>query len=153
MQPSAIGEFGDFMDNLQVIKSLLVQKFLNSFPGRNVRTSGAACLRTGCIQSQSPDHSANLRDVQLEKASWLDNLILNISIQNVGVAFPLTHDEELQMPRSKSKESLAVRAFLFSIKAIDFTASRGETGHATMRRLCLQFVPKLVAFFEFSLFV
>lgn len=84
----------------------------------------------------------NVRDVQLEKASWLDDLIVNISIQNVGVAFPLTHDEELQMPRGKSKESLAVRAFLFSIKAIDFTASRGETGQAKMIRLCLQFVPK-----------
>jgi hypothetical protein len=84
----------------------------------------------------------NVGDVQLEKVSWLDDLIISISIQNVGVAFPLTHDEELQIIRSKTKESLAVRAFLFSIKAIDFTASRGETGQATMRRLCLQFVPK-----------
>jgi hypothetical protein len=84
----------------------------------------------------------NVGDVQLEKASWLDNLIISILIQNVGVAFPLTHDEDLQIPRSKSKESLAVRAFLFSIKAIDFTATRGETGQATMSRLCFQFVPK-----------
>lgn len=84
----------------------------------------------------------NVADIQLEKASWLDDLNIGFSIQNVGVAFPLTHDEELQIPRNRAKESIAVRAFLVGIKTIDFTASRGETGQATIERLSFQFVPK-----------
>jgi len=93
-------------------------------------------------QSILKTFDVNVSDVQLETSSWINDLDVSISIQSVGVAFPLTHDEDLQIPRKKSKESVAVRAFLFSIKSIDFATNRGETGQATMEHLSFQFVPK-----------
>src|SRR5688572_29499021 len=71
----------------------------------------------------------NIGDVQEDKPPLLENLVLDLMVQNVGVAFPLTHDEELELPRFKST-SVPVRAFLFSIKSIQFKSSHGETGKA-----------------------
>lgn len=93
-------------------------------------------------QSILQTFDVNVGDVQLEKSSWLDDLIITLSIRNVGIAFPLTHDEDLHFSRNKTKESAAIRAFLFCIKSIHFTASRGETGQATLQRLSFQFVPR-----------
>lgn len=79
-----------------------------------------------------------VRDVQLEETtSWLHSYVLHVTIQNVGVAFPLSNDD-LQ----RQSASAAVPAFLFSIRSITFSTTRGETGEATMKRLCLQFVSR-----------
>ena len=81
---------------------------------------------------------------ELQSTSWLDNYIINIAIKNVGIAFPLAHDSSLQLPRSGSQDSTAVRAFLFSIKSIVFGTHRGESGEVTMRGFSFQFVPRFV---------
>ena len=79
-----------------------------------------------------------VRDVQLEETTtWLHGYVVNVVIQGVGVAFPLSNDD-LQ----RHSSSGAVKAFLFSIRSIAFTATRGETGEAVMERLCFQFIPR-----------
>lgn len=80
-----------------------------------------------------------------ERKSWLDNHIINVAIHNIGVAFPLTLDQDLELPQTGSTDSTAVRAFLFSIKSIEFGTRHGETGQATMQRLSFQFVSRYVA--------
>jgi hypothetical protein len=83
------------------------------------------------------------RDTQIrEKSAWLDDFIINISIRNIGVAFPLTHDQDLELPQIGSGDFTAVRAFLFSIRMVEFGMHRGETGQATMQSLSFQFVPR-----------
>jgi hypothetical protein len=86
-----------------------------------------------------------VRDVQLEETTnWLHGYIVNVVIQGVGVAFPLSNDD-LQRHGSSG----AVKAFLFSISSIAFTATRGETGEAVMKRLCFQFIPRCASsYFE-----
>ena len=86
----------------------------------------------------------NVRDDELKQSSWISDCIITISIQDVGVAFPLSHDEGLEFPRTKSKiqESSAVGAFLLSIKSIEFGTHHGETGRAVMQRLSFQFVSR-----------
>lgn len=82
------------------------------------------------------------RDTQVrEKSAWLDNYVINVSTRNIGVAFPLIHDQDLELPQIGSRDSTAVRAFLFSIKLVEFGTHRGETGQATMQSLSFQFVP------------
>jgi hypothetical protein len=83
------------------------------------------------------------RDTQVqEKSAWLDDYIINVSTRNIGVAFPLTHDQDLELLQIGSRDSTAVRAFLFSIKLVEFGTHRGETGQATMQSLSFQFVPR-----------
>jgi hypothetical protein len=84
------------------------------------------------------------RDTKVqEKSNWLDDYIINVSTRNIGVAFPLTHDQDLELPHAGSSDSTAIRAFLFSIKAVEFGTHRGETGQATIRSLSFQFVSRL----------
>lgn len=94
------------------------------------------------------------RDVQLqEKSGWVDEYTINVSAQNIGVAFPLTHDHDLELPQTGSRDSAAVRAFLFSIKLVEFGAHRGETGQANMQSLSFQFISRsgcYVLFPDFS---
>jgi hypothetical protein len=80
-------------------------------------------------------------DVELKQSSWISDCIITVSIQGVGVAFPLSKD---LLPRTKSKgqDSSAVGAFLLSIKSIEFGTHRGETGKAIMQRLSFQFVSR-----------
>lgn len=97
-------------------------------------------------QSILKTFEGGVRDTHIpEKSSWLDDYIINVSTRNIGAAFPLTHDQDLELPQlGGSRDSTAVRAFLFSIKSIEFDTHRGETGHATMKGLSFQFVPRYV---------
>lgn len=95
-------------------------------------------------QSILKTFDVNIGDIELEQSSWISDYVITISIQGVGVAFPLTHDEDLELPRAKGKslDSCAVGAFLLSIKSIEFGTHRGETGKAVMQRLSFQFVSR-----------
>jgi hypothetical protein len=82
-------------------------------------------------------------DVQLEETtSWISEFLVHITIHNIGVAFPLAHDFDLELPHTASRDSTAVRAFLLSVKSISFSANRGETGQAIMESLSFQFVSR-----------
>jgi len=85
---------------------------------------------------------AGMRDTHPVQRSWLEDYIVHISIRNVGFAFPLTHNANLEYPKSGSRESSAIPAFLWSIKSIMFETHRGETGQAKMKDFSFQFTPK-----------
>ena len=72
-------------------------------------------------------------------ATWLEQRIIIIDINNVGAAIPLTFGME---GISVSGESNAIPAFLFSVQSIMFQSQRGEAGGATVRRFACQFVDK-----------
>lgn len=72
--------------------------------------------------------------------SWLKRYIIEFSLSNIGVAFPLAHDHDMDLPPVGSHDSTAVRAFLFSIQSVRFGTQHGETGQASMERLSFQFV-------------
>lgn len=77
--------------------------------------------------------------------SWLNRYIIDLTIRNFGVAFPLTLTSDLQLPQQSGRhDSGAVKAFLFSIKSLKFSAQRGETGQATMKGFSFQFVSQYV---------
>lgn len=77
-------------------------------------------------------------------STWLSNHTIDLTIRNIGVAFPLTLDDSLELPQTGSLDSSAVRAFLFSIKSLVFGTQRGETGQAVMKGFSFQFVSRWV---------
>lgn len=89
----------------------------------------------------------NSLDVKIgeQKASSEKSLLelynISIVVRNVGVAFPLTLSRDLHLPRH---DDSAVRAFLFSIKTIEFGTQLGENGQASMTSFSFQFVSKYV---------
>ncbi|KAF8070507.1 hypothetical protein FPV67DRAFT_1756074, partial [Lyophyllum atratum] len=131
MQPSSIGEVGDFIDHLQA--EMLDRKEQRALELAAFKEKTQSILKT---------FEVGIRDSQKETRAWLENYIINISTRNIGVAFPLTHDQELQLPQTGSRDSTAVPAFLWSIKSIEFGTHRGETGQAVMKDFSFQFVSR-----------
>lgn len=74
-------------------------------------------------------------------SSWLRKYTIQVTVENLGVAFPLALDDDLMLPKPGYQSVDAVRAFLFSIKTICFSTHRGESGQATMVNFSFQFVP------------
>ena len=69
---------------------------------------------------------------------------ISVIVRNIGVAFPLTLTRDFHLPRSGSHDDNAVRAFLFSIKTIEFGTQLGENGQASMTGFSFQFVSRYV---------
>ena len=78
--------------------------------------------------------------------SLLELYNISVVVKNVGVAFPLTLSRDFHLPRSRSgsRDDSAVRAFLFSIKTIEFGTQLGENGQASMSGFSFQFVSRYV---------
>lgn len=76
------------------------------------------------------------------KSDWLSNHTVELTILDIGVAFPLDLNQGIQLPHSETVNPTAVRAFLFSIKSLKFATQRGETGQAVMEGFSFQFVSR-----------
>ncbi|KAG6849567.1 hypothetical protein H0H93_007348 [Arthromyces matolae] len=131
MQPSSIGEVGDFIDHLQA--EMLDRKTQRALELTAFKEKTRRILQT---------FEVGVQDTSTDTRPWLDGYIINISTRNVGVAFPLTLDQDLQLPTLGSRDSVAVPAFLWSIKSIEFGTNRGQTGQAEMRMFSFQFVSR-----------
>ena len=79
---------------------------------------------------------------KVAEKSLLEMYTVSLVIKNIGVAFPLTLARDLQMPRTGSHDESAVRAFLFSIKNLEFGTQLGENGQASMSGFSFQFVSR-----------
>lgn len=75
-----------------------------------------------------------------ETSTWLSQHTVDLIIRNIGVAFPLAYDQDLELPQIGSHDSVAVRAFLFSVKSFVFGTQRGETSQAVVNGFSFQFV-------------
>ncbi|OBZ68137.1 hypothetical protein A0H81_11867 [Grifola frondosa] len=131
MQPSSIGELGDFVDHLQA--EVLIRKEQRATELAEFKEKTKSLMRSLDVK---------IGETQVAEASWLDMYTFSLAIRNIGVAFPLTLNQNLQMPRSTSQDTAAVRAFLFSIKSLEFGTEQGESGQAAMKGFSFQFVSR-----------
>ncbi|KAF8893814.1 hypothetical protein BD779DRAFT_1669348 [Infundibulicybe gibba] len=129
MQPSSIGEIGDFIDQMQTEASKRQEQRALELAAFKEKTQ--KILKT---------FEVRVRDVQTQKRPWFYNFIINVSVRNIGIAFPLTLEQDLEIPLTGSKDSNSVRAFLLSVKSIEFVSHRGETGQVIMKSLSFQFI-------------
>ncbi|KAJ7647262.1 hypothetical protein FB45DRAFT_987066 [Roridomyces roridus] len=132
VQPSSFGEVGDFVDHLQA--ELWDRREQRALDLAAFKEKAQSILKTFEVPTQ---------DVQIKpQSSWLTSYVIDMTIHNIGVAFPLTHDRNFELPRTGSRDSSAVKAFLFSVKSIKFATRRGETGEAKMQGFSFQFVSR-----------
>ncbi|KAI0074167.1 hypothetical protein K474DRAFT_1774197 [Panus rudis PR-1116 ss-1] len=129
MQPSSIGELGDFIDHLQAEIATRKEKRANELA--EFREKTRSVMRTFDVK---------LGESQPSDTTWWDEYIIKIDIRNVGIVFPLALDTDLGLPRSGSTNSSSVRAFLFSVKSVQFGTQKGESGQITIRGFSFQFV-------------
>ncbi|KAG7098617.1 hypothetical protein E1B28_000539 [Marasmius oreades] len=132
MQPSSIGEIGDFIDQLQT--EMLERREQRSLELAAFKSKAQQILKTFEV---TPSPQLEQESTQPKLPFWLNQYVIEFSIRSVGVAFPLAHDHDMS---STSSGERAVKAFLFSIKTISFETHRGETGQANMKSLSFQFI-------------
>ncbi|KAF9450414.1 hypothetical protein P691DRAFT_468038 [Macrolepiota fuliginosa MF-IS2] len=130
MQPSSIGEIGDFVDHLQAEISERKEQRAQELAAFKQKTQ--SIMRT---------FEVKVRDVQTEQAPWLAKYLISVTIKDLGIAFPITLEQDIQLLRQKYKSAFT-KAFLFSISSIAFAINRGETGEAVMKDLSFQFVSR-----------
>ncbi|KAF5393264.1 hypothetical protein D9757_000624 [Collybiopsis confluens] len=133
MQPSSIGEMGDFIDDLQMEMADRREHRAQELLAFKQKTQ--QLIQTFELKTQEPA-------VPSRGMSWLSRYIIQFSLSSIGVAFPLAHDHDMELPPAGSHDSAAVRAFLFSIKSVKFGTQHGETGQASMDKLSFQFVSR-----------
>ncbi|KAI0342100.1 hypothetical protein BDW22DRAFT_1358216 [Trametopsis cervina] len=133
MQPSSIGELGDFADHIQAEVALREEQRAQDLAEFKEKTRNL--LRTLEITTES----SQLQDSSI---SWVDQHSVDISVANIGIAFPLTLNQDVRNPPLSPTDEGAVRAFLFSVKSITFNSQRAETGKASMKGFAFQFVSR-----------
>ncbi|KAI0829807.1 hypothetical protein BC628DRAFT_1477689 [Trametes gibbosa] len=131
MQPSSIGELGDFIDHLQA--EVLIRKEQRASELEEFKEKTRSLMRTLDVK---------IGEQAASEKSLLELYTMSLVISHVGVAFPLSLTRDLQMPRSGSQDDASVRAFLFSIKSISFASNLGENGQASMTNFAFQFVSR-----------
>jgi len=132
MQPSSIGQLGDFIDHIQAELKLRAEQRAKELAAFKEKTR--EFIRT--FESSKPVPDA----IQ----SWISDFLINFTFKNIGIAFPLDFDPSLRMERSESGKDRATGAFLLSVKSLSFSLQRGENGQAVMKGTALQFVSRLV---------
>jgi hypothetical protein len=83
-----------------------------------------------------------------DRRSWLDRRIIALDVNSIGVAFPLSTQDDLFFSGGTrhpgSTNSSSIPAFLFSIHHVEFRTQRYETGNARITDFAFQFVSRLV---------
>lgn len=149
MQPSSIGELGDFVDHLQVrLYSIYSQLILilgqaEIFIRKEQRANDLEEFKEK-TRSLMKSLDVKTGEPKTSQKSLLEMYTASVVIQNIGVAFPLTLARDLQMSRVGSHDESAVKAFLFSIKTLKFGTQLGENGQASMTNFSFQFVSRYV---------
>ena len=128
MQPSSIGQLGDFLDHIQAELKLRAEQRAKELAAFKEKTR--EFIKT--FESSKPGPDA----IQ----SWISGFLINFTFKNIGIAFPLDFDPTIRIERPESGKDRATRAFLLSIKSLSFSLQRGESGQAVMKGTALQFV-------------
>ncbi|KAI6157760.1 hypothetical protein BKA82DRAFT_130576 [Pisolithus tinctorius] len=130
MQPSSISELGDFIDHHRA--ELFIRRSQRTAELEAFKEKTRTILKTFEVQRRKPDLE--------QSTSWLSKHSITVNIERIGVAFPLSFDQSLELSMSASCNFSAVRAFLFSVRRIKFHTQRGEVGQMTTKELSFQFV-------------
>ncbi|TBU47302.1 hypothetical protein BD309DRAFT_511415 [Dichomitus squalens] len=132
MQPSSIGELADYVDHLQA--DVLIRQEQRATELEEFKEKTRSLMKSLDVKIGEPKASS--------EESFLELYNISLTVRNVGVAFPLTLARDLQMPRSGSLDDSTVRAFLFSVKTIEFGTQLGRSGQASMTGFSFQFVSR-----------
>ncbi|KAG9119662.1 hypothetical protein FRC07_005207, partial [Ceratobasidium sp. 392] len=136
MQPAAIAELGDLVDHIQA--EMLSRQEQRAHELEEVRRKTRRVMRT----LESSDHPYAAKETK----TFLDNRKIEFTVKDIGIAFPLTLQDDLMLPQMGSSiitplSPSSVPAFLISLSSISFVTQRYETGQAKLVAFSFQFVP------------
>lgn len=132
MQPSSIGQLGDFLDHIQAELKLRAEQRAKELAAFKEKTR--EFIKTFESSKPGPD------TIQ----SWISDFLINFTFKNIGIAFPLDFDPGLRVETPESGKDRATGAFILSVKSLSFSLQRGESGQAVMKGTALQFVSRCV---------
>ncbi|KAL1748805.1 hypothetical protein HDZ31DRAFT_59984 [Schizophyllum fasciatum] len=133
MQPSSIGELGDFVDDIQIEIMQRQEERAQDLAAFKEKTQ--TIMRTFDVKTSTATETK-------ETSSLLSDYVISVAVRNVGFAFPVIRDVDLELPQRGRKKQNAVRAFLISIKNLSFGTQRGESGQASVENFSFQFVSR-----------
>ncbi|KAG8747816.1 hypothetical protein FRC10_011261 [Ceratobasidium sp. 414] len=136
MQPAAIAELGDLIDHIQA--EMLSRQEQRAQELEEVRRKTRQVMRT--LEFGERPYA------EKETKTFLDNRKIEFTVKDVGIAFPLTLQDDLMLPQMGSSiitplTPSSVSAFLISLSSISFVTQRYETGQAKLAAFSFQFVP------------
>ncbi|VDB95270.1 unnamed protein product [Peniophora sp. CBMAI 1063] len=143
LQPSSIGEIGDFVDYIQaevLARQEERERALSGFRERTREVMRSFDVR-GRDRKTEASHATD-DDGPMGLPSWLREYSIDFTIKNIGAAFPLALDGSLELPHSRSAPQSHVKAFLFSIKSVAFGVERNGSGLFRMQSFSFQFVDR-----------
>ena len=132
MQPSSIGQLGDFLDHIQAELKLRAEQRAKELATFKEKTR--EFIKSFESSKPGPDTIK----------TWVSDFLIKFTFKNIGMAFPLDFDPSLRVERSESGKDRATGAFLLSVKSLSFSLQRGESGQAMMKGTALQFVSRCV---------
>lgn len=152
LQPSSIGEIGDFMDHLQACLAFKLflcfidfskQAEVLNRKDERIRELAAFKKKTQSILKtfEVTDRESTPRDAMM----WFKDYAVALSASNVGVAFPLALDNSVDPPPGKPHHHHAVPAFLFSVGTVKFEDKNTGDSQFVMKGFSFQFVDRLVS--------
>ncbi|KAG8700051.1 hypothetical protein FRC09_006205 [Ceratobasidium sp. 395] len=136
MQPAAIAELGDLIDHIQA--EMLSRQEQRAQELEEVRRKTRQVMRT--LESSDHPYAAE------ETKTFLDNRRIEFTVKDIGIAFPLTLQDDLMLPQMGSSiitplSPSSVSAFLISLSSVSFVTQRYETGQAKLVAFSFQFIP------------
>ena len=150
MQPSSIGEIGDFIDHLQAClfnapSCLLdIPEQAEVLSRKDERVHELAVFKEK-TQSILQTFEVNVQETAPRGArAWFKDCAVALNVSNVGVAFPLALDNSVEIPLGKSHQHSAVSAFLFSVKTVEFEDKNMGDSQFIMKGFSFRFVDRSV---------
>ena len=152
LQPSSIGEIGDFIDHIQACLVLRLFLCFIDFPKQadvlnrkdeRIRELAAFKKKTQSVLKtfEVTDRESTPRDAM----TWFKDYAVALSAGNVGVAFPLALDNSVDLPPGRPHHHHAVSAFLFSVETVKFEDKNMGDSQFIMKGFSFQFVDRLVS--------
>ena len=152
LQPSSIGEIGDFIDHLQVCLVFDLNLCSIDFPKQaevlNRKDERIRELAAFKMKTQSILKTFEVTDREStpdDDVMWFKDHAVALSASNVGVAFPLALDNSADLPPGKPHHHHTVSAFLFSIESVKFEDKKMGDSQFVMKGFSFQFVDRLAS--------
>jgi hypothetical protein len=151
MQPSSIGEIGDFVDHLQACVASFplgcVLKTLKQVDVLGRKDERVRELATFKEKAQTIMGTFGVKDrdsTSHNGITWFKHFAIVFSVSDVGVAFPLALDSRAELSLRKSYQPPTIPAFLFSVKTVEFVDKNTGYSQFVMKDFSFQFVDRSV---------
>lgn len=131
LQAAAVGELGDLFDHYGV--ELQRRKKQRSAEFEEIKSRAARVW-----QADEPQETVG--EPSEPPPSWLEDREIQVQVQHVGFAFPLSR-EEIKSTFCSDKTS-SVPAFVVSVRELNFTTRRDEDGAGEIKDVSLQFTSR-----------